>query len=124
MSGNVFLSMDKYLPRSLLFVFKDQDVKHKCVSDNASKSITTDRMGKVHDCLELFSEFIDNNKGCFWDPHLEESLLNVNINGFIFPSAVLVTGRDIHLDTIARAWSKRILRSTHHFQLEALGISL
>ena len=107
------------LPRCLVMIFSKEDDEQRKVGDS-SESIF-DGCEKNDENIELFEDFIEENKGCFWDPHLEESLSNISIAGIIFPNSVLVTGRDIHLDTIRRAWSKRVLRSPVHYTLLTVG---
>ena len=123
MSRSAQLDMDKLIPRCLLFVFDCPDEDSKLLSDNLTfeEQNFVEAVEKIEDSFKHFDEFVSQNKGCFWDPHLEESLSNVKVNGVLFPLTLLVTGRDIHLDTIARAWSKRVLRSTQQYQLKALG---
>ena len=103
------------LPRCLVMVFSKENEPKKRNSESEYKN---------DENIYLFEDFIEENKGCYWDPHLEESLSNINIAGIIFPNTVFVTGRDIHLDTIRRAWSKRVLRSPEHYSLVTVGKSI
>ena len=100
------------LPRSIFLNFLKSNDSSEIASDNTESPTPL-----KDENLNLFEDFIDSNKGCIWDPHLEESLSNVRITGIIFPSTVVIGGRDIYLDTIVLAWSKRIIRSPVHYQL-------
>ena len=70
---------------------------------------------------ELYDEFVLQNKGCFWDPHLEESLNNLQVLGYLFPHTVLIGGRDIYLDTVRSAWGRRVLQSPANYTLHKIG---
>ena len=87
--------------------------------DNANsggQSQRTQRNGQ-----ELFEEWQERNKYCYWNPHLEESVKNVKYIGCINPSTILVAGRDIYLDTVKSAWSRRVLRAPSGYGISKLG---
>ena len=58
---------------------------------------------------KLFESFQEENGQCHWNPHLEESVKNCRYIGCLHPNSLLISARDIYLDTIKGAWSRRVL---------------
>ncbi len=69
----------------------------------------------------LFDKFQEENKDCYWNPHLEESVKNMKYIGCIHPSTLLICGRDIYLDTVKSAWARKVLRAPANFYLLQVG---
>lgn len=71
---------------------------------------------------EIFHDFVEENRTCYWNPHLRESVEGVKFAGFLCdPPCLLVTGRDIYLDTLLTAWSTKVLRSPQGFTIHSAG---
>ena len=76
---------------------------------------------------QLFNRFKECNARCFWNPHLEESINNLNIVGYLQPSSsnstcvILLGGRDIYLDTVKSAWARRVIKSPQPYVLHKVG---
>ncbi|ELU02255.1 hypothetical protein CAPTEDRAFT_54960, partial [Capitella teleta] len=71
--------------------------------------------------LVLFEDFVNENRLCHWNPHLEESIKSLKYAGCLHPSTLLVTGREIFLDTIKSAWSRRALRPPPQYSINSVG---
>lgn len=69
----------------------------------------------------IFESFQAENSGCYWNPHLEESVRNLKFIGQIHPSTLLISGRDIYLDTVRNAFARRVLRPPSGFSLHKVG---
>ena len=105
--------------RSLAIVFKERKSK-KCDLSKSNDS-RTPVTNEVKSGLELFNAFVNENNRCYWDPHLEESVTNLKYEGHVHPHTILVTGRDIYLDTVKNAWLRRAIRSPSGFTVHRLG---
>lgn len=102
--------------RCLVFVLKEKKAKKLDKSDD--KDVHETPTGK-----ELFDQWVDANKDCFWNPHLEESIRNLKYVGYLQPYTILVSGRDIYLDTVRNAWGRRSLRAPQNLVLHRVGKS-
>ena len=128
------------LPRCLVIVFK---TKRDRKSD-ACVSKSTDVAGEVggsgrpasphhpgpdagldptgpHSGKALFDSFLTENKDCYWNPHLEESVKNLKYIGLIHPNTLMVCGRDIYLDTVRNAWARRVLQAPGGYSIHRVG---
>lgn len=76
---------------------------------------------KPNNGTQLFDAFIERNCDCYWNPHLDESLKNVKYIGCMRSYTLLISGRDIYLETIRSAWSRRVLRAPKGFSLCRVG---
>ena len=70
---------------------------------------------------DIFNDFICENKNCYWNPHLEESICNLKYIGYLHPTTLLVGGRDIYVDTVRGAWTRRVLRPPRGFHIVRVG---
>lgn len=70
---------------------------------------------------EIFESFVSENRTCYWNPHLEESVRNLKYIGCLHPSTVLVGGRDIYMDTVKAAWARKVLRPPVNFTIQRAG---
>ena len=99
--------------RCLVIVFKEKrSSKLEAQSGEPRKTVT----GK-----ELFEEFTKENKRCYWNPHLEESIKSLRYVGCLYSSTILVGGRDIYLDTVKGAWARKVLRAPAPFTIQKVG---
>lgn len=85
-----------------------------------------DQMGKSEDKVrtehEIFTDFVDENRTCYWNPHLRESIENLRFAGYLLESlSLLLAGRDIYLNTVLDAWSRRVLRPPQGFRIHTAG---
>ena len=69
----------------------------------------------------MFEEFQKVNSKCFWNPHLEESMRGVTFAGWLEPCSLLITGRDIYLETLKSAWAKKVLRPPVGYHMFSVG---
>lgn len=133
MSENVNEEFCPLVDRCLVIVFKEKRQHVKSVVDQNDGYLNSDKdcetngysntvsHGNYHSGKELYDEFVAQNKGCFWDPHLEESLNNVHVIGYIYPHVLLIGGRDIYLNTVKGAWSRRVLNAPQDFSIYRVG---
>ena len=70
---------------------------------------------------DIFNDFICENNNCYWNPHLEESVRNLKYIGYLHPTTLLVGGRDIYVDTVRGAWTRRALRPPKGFHIVRIG---
>ena len=72
---------------------------------------------------DVFHDFINLNKSCFWNPQLMETFQFITYAGcFVKPYALLVSSkRQIYLDNILAAWSRKVLRSPSGFKIINIG---
>ena len=70
---------------------------------------------------DIFNDFVGENKDCYWNPHLEESIRNLQYIGYLHPTTLLVGGRDIYIDTVRGAWTRRVLRPPKGFNIVRVG---
>ena len=70
---------------------------------------------------DIFNDFICENHNCYWNPHLEESVRNLKYIGYLHPTTLLVGGRDIYVDTVRGAWTRRALRPPKGFHIVRIG---
>lgn len=71
---------------------------------------------------EIFQDFVDENRTCYWNPHLKESIENLRFAGYLLESlSLLLAGRDIYLNTVLDAWSRRVLRPPQGFVIYTAG---
>ena len=103
--------------RCLVVVCKEKRSKRSDNSDSKEKEVEPP-VGK-----ELYDQWIDVNKDCFWNPHLEESIRNLKFVGHLQPYTLLISGRDIYLDTVRNAWGRRSLRPPSGLVLHRVGKS-
>ena len=109
-------------PRCLGIVFKERKQKKQeavVVGSDDSRGVAA---AKLAGGGQLFREFIAENDCCFWNPHLQESIKHLKFEGYFNPSTVLVTGRDIYLDTVKAAWAQRTIRSPKGFTVHRVGM--
>ena len=104
--------LHKLIDKCLVIVFKEK--RSKKYEDQNSKI-------PLGDETSLFEQFIDENKECYWNPHLEESINNIRHLGFIQPHSLLIGGRDIYIETIRAAWSRRVLRAPGSLVISKVG---
>ena len=96
----------------MVIVFKEKKSK-KCEEANSKIALGNG--------ASLFEQFIDENKECYWNPHLEESINNVRYFGFLHPHNLLIGGRDIYIETIRAAWCRRVLRAPINLVISKVG---
>ena len=115
--------MKQLLRRSLVLVFKVKPVHQQSSSSPSSggKDQSTPPPPPPTTGHELYDQWIQRNKDCHWNPHLEESVRNLKFVGYLLPHTLLVGGRDIYLDTVRNAWSRRSLRAPHSLTLHRVG---
>ena len=70
---------------------------------------------------KLFESFQEENGQCHWNPHLEESIKHCKYVGCLDPCSLLITARDIYLDTIKGAWSRRVLLAPTSWSIAKVG---
>ena len=104
--------LHKLIDKCLVIVFKEKRSK-KCEDQNSKIPLV--------DGTPLFEQFIDENKECYWNPHLEESINNIRHLGLIQPHSLLIGGRDIYIETIRAAWSRRVLRAPGSLVISKVG---
>ena len=102
----------KLIDKCLAIVFKEKKSK-KCEDNNSKIAVVSG--------ISLFEQFVDENKECYWNPHLEESINNVKYFGFLHPHSLLIGGRDIYIETIRAAWARRVLRAPANFVINKVG---
>ena len=94
--------------------------------DNTSTAVTATlqhrqlQSGQRTGC-DIFNDFICENNNCYWNPHLEESVRNLKYIGYLHPTTLLVGGRDIYVDTVRGAWTRRALRPPKGFHIVRIG---
>lgn len=111
------------VPRCLVITFKELSDKNTSTEDKA------ERLGhfSTSKSEELFEEFVSLNKLCYWDAHIRESFCGlcyygcVKLHSSSRSLTVLCTAKDIFLDTIKKAWSKKVLHSPEKYQLYKIG---
>ena len=112
-------------PRCLGIVFKERKPKkHESVGVVDKEQVqvgANDIISKRMCGEELFREFIAENECCYWNPHLQESIKHLRFEGYFHPHTILVTGRDIYLDTVKCAWAQRTIRSPKGFTVHRVG---
>ena len=104
--------LHRLIDKCLVVIFRE---KRSRKSDDQNSKIP------LTEGASLFEQFIDENKECYWNPHLEESINNVKHLGFIQPHTLLIGGRDIYIETIRAAWSRRVLRAPGNLVLSKVG---
>ena len=70
---------------------------------------------------EILEDFKEQNKTCYWNPALIESIRQLEYLGFVEPCTVLVSGEDIHLENLRSAWGRRVLKAPNNFTIDRIG---
>ena len=102
----------RLIDKCLVIIFKEKRSK-KCEDQNSKIPLLEE--------TSLFEKFIDENKECYWNPHLEESINNIKHLGFMQPYSLFIGGRDIYIETIRAAWSRRVLRAPGNLVISKVG---
>lgn len=97
--------------KCLVVVFKERRNRRK----DGHKTAT--------DATLLFQQFVDTNKNCPWNPHLQESLTNIKLCGFLLPNTLLINGREIYIQTIKNAYARRVIQPPSGYSLQKCGIA-
>ncbi|GAB6024259.1 hypothetical protein CHUAL_008953 [Chamberlinius hualienensis] len=69
----------------------------------------------------IYQEFQEENRQCFWNSTLIESVSNLEYMGYIAPGTLLICGNEYYLEAIRSAWARRVLRSPANFIITRLG---
>ncbi|XP_071039035.1 uncharacterized protein [Parasteatoda tepidariorum] len=70
---------------------------------------------------EVFLDWIRENEECYWNPCLVQSVKSLEYKGFVRPATLLVGGTDYSLEVVRSAWSRRMLRPPHGYDILMLG---
>ena len=84
---------------------------------------TTSAVSPVSGGKEILEDFKRQNKTCYWNPALIESIRQLEYLGFVEPCTVLVSGEDIHLENLRSAWGRRVLKAPINFTIDRIGES-
>ena len=120
------------LPRCLAIVLKEKKgKKHSSTSPDSSPaaadgekqgpSVSADSKTATLTGREIFEAFVNQNKTCYWNPHLEESIRNLKYVGCLHPNTILIGGRDIYMDTVKGAWARKVLRAPFNYAIVRAG---
>ncbi|XP_022238675.1 storkhead-box protein 1-like isoform X2 [Limulus polyphemus] len=98
-------------------------------NDGGEHNVTTshgrDHSGEVRLLAEdgyfLFQEFLRENRCCFWNASLSQSVENLQYKGFLTPCTILVTSSMYSLEVIRSAWARRLLHSPTNYNIVKLG---
>ena len=77
--------------------------------------------GGVVSGKEILEDFKQQNKTCYWNPALIESIRQLEYLGFVEPCTVLVGGEDIHLENLRSAWGRRVLKAPNNYTIDRIG---
>ncbi|KAK7501990.1 hypothetical protein BaRGS_00006742 [Batillaria attramentaria] len=77
--------------------------------------------GAPYNGKTLLEDFKQQNKTCYWNPALIESIRQLEYLGFVEPCTVLVGGEDIHLENLRSAWGRRVLKAPVNFTIDRIG---
>ncbi|XP_076359847.1 stork-head domain-containing protein knockout isoform X2 [Tachypleus tridentatus] len=98
-------------------------------NDNGEHNVTISR-GRNHtdeerllaeDGYFLFQEFLRENRCCFWNASLSQSVENLQYKGFLTPCTILVASSMYSLEVIRSAWARRLLHSPTNYNIVKLG---
>lgn len=89
----------------------------------ASVVVTTAQSSTTAQCngKEILEDFKQQNKTCYWNPALIESIKQLEYLGFVEPCTVLVGGDDIHLENLRSAWGRRVLKPPSNYTIDRIG---
>lgn len=69
----------------------------------------------------IFQEFQEENRHCFWNPTLIDSMNNVEYMGYVAPGTLLICGNEYYLEALRSAWARRVLKPPANFVINRLG---
>ena len=123
LSGGADHEVECLLPTGLAVVLEaDCDNENgPSVPQTVGHSDDTDAGPREGPGTGVFAAFLNANLGCYWNPHLEESLRGLRYAGWLWPGTLLMAGRHIHLDTVRSAWGRRVLRAPRGYRLLRVG---
>ena len=105
-------------PRCLAIVLKEK--RNKKLDDADYKHGNTHgtdwNNGRV-----VFASLQNENRNCYWNHSLEESIRKMRYLGYVQPSTLLLGGKDVYLDTLRAAWAKRLLKPPKNFSIVRMG---
>lgn len=70
---------------------------------------------------DILDDFKRQNRTCYWNPALIESIKKLEYLGFVEPCTVLVVGEDIHLENLRSAWGRRVLKPPLNYTIDRIG---
>lgn len=77
--------------------------------------------GAAYSGKTLLDDFKQQNRTCYWNPALIESIRQLEYLGFVEPCTVLVGGEEIHLENLRSAWGRRVLKAPTGFTIDRIG---
>lgn len=116
-----------FIPRCLVVTFKESSDKDGYVNDKPDSPASGSSKSKAE---ELFDSFVALNKLCYWDAHIRESFCGLQYFGCMKLHSssravtILCSSKDIFLDTITTAWSKKVLQAPERYVLYKVGKSV
>ncbi|XP_013395558.1 uncharacterized protein LOC106162715 isoform X1 [Lingula anatina] len=96
-------------------------------SAGGSTSITISDLGseektkRKESGIGIFEDFQHKNSSCYWNPQLGEVVGSLRYIGILQPHVLLVGGKDVDLEGLSVAWSRRLLKPPQGFALVGLG---
>uniref|UniRef100_T1IUP5 Winged helix Storkhead-box1 domain-containing protein n=1 Tax=Strigamia maritima TaxID=126957 RepID=T1IUP5_STRMM len=69
----------------------------------------------------IFVEFQEQNRQCFWNPTLVDSVNHVEYMGFIAPGMLLIGGNEFYLEGLRSSWTRRVLKPPINYVITRLG---
>ena len=90
-------------------------------NSTAKSAVPVDSSSAAYTGKEILEDFKQQNRMCYWNPALIESIRKLEYLGFVEPCTVLVGGEDIHLENLRSAWGRRVLKAPNNFTIDRIG---